>query len=67
MPFVVSKYLPSERKPVRVKGVKKLFHVTLVYENNMTRTVKVRATSREIAEARALKRNPNAVGVKREA
>lgn len=52
---------------MRTKKSKQLFSIELFYENNMTRTVKVRATSREIAEKRALKRNPNAVGVKRHA
>lgn len=50
---------------VRVKGAKKLHTITLVYENNMTRTVQVKASNRDVAERRALKRNPNAVGVKR--
>lgn len=50
---------------VRVKGTKKLHHITLVYDNGMTRTVKVKASTREIAEERALKRNPGATGVKR--
>lgn len=52
---------------MRPKQTKKLHHVTLVYENNMTRTVSVKAISREVAEKRALKRNPNAIGVKRAA
>ena len=52
---------------MRTKKSKQLFTVVLLYENNMTRNVKVRATSREIAEKRALKRNPSAKGVKRDA
>lgn len=52
---------------MRQKKDTKLFHITLVYENQMTRTVKVKASSREVAEERALKRNPSAVGVKRNA
>jgi hypothetical protein len=52
---------------VRLKKGSKLFRITLIYENNMTRTVEVVASSREVAERRALKRNPSAVGVKREA
>lgn len=51
---------------MRTKKSKKLFTIVLVYENDMTRTVKVRAVSREVAENRALKRNPNAKGVKRD-
>jgi hypothetical protein len=65
MPFLVSQNF--EGIIMRAKKEKKLFHITLVYENNMTRTVKVQAKSRDIAETRALKRNPNAVGVKRDA
>lgn len=65
MPMHALCYLPSERMQVRVKRSKQLHHVTLVYENNMTRTVQVQAKDRETAEKRALKRNPNAIGVKR--
>lgn len=49
---------------MRTKKSKKLFSIVLEFENGMTRTVKVRAASREVAEARALKRNPSAKGVK---
>ena len=49
---------------MRTKKSKQLFRVELEYENGMTRTVKIRATSREIAEKRALKFNPSAKGVK---
>jgi hypothetical protein len=49
---------------MRTKRSKQLYTIVLVFENNMTRTVKVRAASREVAEARALKRNPSAKGVK---
>ena len=49
---------------MRTKKSKQLFTIVLVYENDMTRTIKVRAASREVAENRALKRNPNAKGVK---
>ena len=49
---------------MRNKSSKKLFHVTLIYENNLTRTVKVQAKDRETAERKALKRNPSAFGVK---
>lgn len=50
---------------MRTKSKSKPYTVVLVYANNMTRTVQVKASSREIAEDRALKRNPNATGVKR--
>lgn len=47
------------------KKASRVYSITLVYENNLTRDVKVRAKSREVAEKRALKRHPNAIGVKR--
>lgn len=47
------------------KGRQQLFHITLVYPNNLTRTVKVQASSREVAERRALKHNRGAIEVKR--
>jgi hypothetical protein len=49
---------------MRTKKSKKLFTIVLTYPNGVTRTVQVRASSREVAETRALKRNPNATGVK---
>lgn len=52
---------------MRTKQSKKLYHITLVYDNGMTKTVDVRAVTRETAERRALKRNPSAKGVKRDA
>lgn len=52
---------------MRTKKSKFLHKIVLVYDNDMTRTVKVRATTREIAERRALKRNPSAKGVKHDA
>lgn len=52
---------------MRTKKSKQMFKIELVYENGMTRTVPVRATSREVAERRALKRNPGAKGVKHNA
>lgn len=42
----------------------KEFKVTLEFKNSVTRTVSVRATTLEVAERRALKRNPAATGVK---
>lgn len=51
---------------MRVGSQKKLYHVVVVFPNGMTRTVKVKAVSREIAEKRALKFQPNAIGVERE-
>lgn len=52
---------------MRSKPGQKLYHITLEYKNGMMRTVTIKASSREVAEARALKRNPRALGVKRDA
>jgi hypothetical protein len=52
---------------MRSKPGQKLYRITLQYKNEMVRTVTVKASSREVAEARALKRNPSALGVKRDA
>jgi hypothetical protein len=49
---------------MRTPSKSKLYTIVLRYENDMTRTVKVKASTREVAEARALRRNPNAIGVK---
>lgn len=50
---------------MRTRSSQRLYTIVLTYPNEMTRTVQVRASSREIAEQRALKHNPNATGVKR--
>lgn len=42
----------------------KEYKVTLEFKNSVTRTVSTRATSLEVAERRALKRNPAAIGIK---
>jgi hypothetical protein len=49
------------------KSSQKQFWVTLKFEGNVERIVQVRATKLEVAESRALKRNPGAIGVKRDA
>lgn len=51
---------------MRIKRSKKMYNIVVMYENGMTRTVKVRAVTRETAEKRALKFQPNAKGVKRD-
>jgi hypothetical protein len=51
---------------MQTKKSKRLYHITVEYENSVTRTVKVRAVTREIAEQKALKFHPNATGVKRD-
>lgn len=43
---------------------KRLYNVELVFPNQTTRTVKVKAATQEVAEHRALKRNPAALRVK---
>lgn len=52
---------------MREKSKKQLYRIPLEFSNGVTRTVKVKATRREIAEERALKFHPNALGVKRNA
>lgn len=52
---------------MQLKKTKRPYTVVLVFLNDVTRSVIVQATSREVAETRALKRNPNATGVKRNA
>lgn len=50
---------------MRITKSKRLFHIVLEYENGVTRTVKIRAVTQEIAEKRAVKFHPTAKGVKR--
>lgn len=50
---------------MRTKQSKKLFTIVVEFENGMTRTVKKRAVTREVAERKALKFTPGAKGVKR--
>lgn len=52
---------------MRIKKSKRLYHITVEFKNGMTKTVKVRAVTREIAEHKALKFNPSAKGVKQDA
>lgn len=49
------------------KKTKKVYLIPLEFANGMSRTVRVKAKDREIAEKRALKFHPNAHGVKRDA
>lgn len=49
---------------MRTKKSQRVYPIELVYPNGVTRTVKVKASTREVAENRALKRNPAATGVK---
>jgi hypothetical protein len=52
---------------MRQRKAQRLYKIVLIYPMNLTRTVPVRAASREVAEDRALKRNPSAIGVKQNA
>lgn len=52
---------------MRPKSGQKLYRVVLEYANGMTRTITVKASTREVAEARALKRHPRALRAKRDA
>ena len=62
-PFI---FLPliERRLALRQSSSKKTYRITLLYRNEMTREVTVKAVSREVAEQRALKHNPAAIGVK---
>lgn len=52
---------------MQLKPKKKPYTIVVEFESGMTRNVKVKATSREVAERKALKFNPTAKGVKRDA
>lgn len=49
---------------MRPKQAQRLYQIVLTYPGGVTRTVKVKAISREVAESRAIKRNKTAIGVK---
>jgi hypothetical protein len=49
---------------MRTKKSKQLFNVVVVFENGITRDIKVRAVTREVAERRALKFHPSAKEVR---
>lgn len=50
---------------MQLRQQKKMHTVVVEFANGMTRSVKVKAVKRETAEAKALKFNPSATGVKR--
>lgn len=52
---------------MRKTNIQKPYTVVLTFANGLTRRVMVKASSREVAENRAMKRNPSATGVKRDA
>lgn len=51
---------------MRFASKQKPYLITVQFANGLMRTVKVKAASREVAENRALKRNPGALGIKRD-
>jgi hypothetical protein len=51
---------------MQLKKSKRPFTVVVEFANGVTRSVKVKATSREVAESRALKFHPSAKGIKRD-
>ncbi len=51
---------------MQLKKSKQLYYVELEFPNGLTRQVKIKAATREIAENRALKFNPGAKGVRRD-
>lgn len=67
MVFTFYPYYQQKRDPImQLQSKKKLYTVVVWFDNATTRTVKVKATTREAAEAKALKFNPSAKGVKRD-
>lgn len=58
---------PRTKGNVKLAKQQKLFQVTLQMPLNETRTVSVKAATREVAERRAMKRNPKAIRVIRNA
>jgi ribosomal protein L1 len=52
---------------LQIKKSKQPFTIVLVFPNGLTRSVKVKAVDRETAERRALKFQPSAIGIKRDA
>lgn len=60
----LSHFFSIQGDAMRPKKAQRLYQIVLLYPNNMTRTVHVRAVTREVAERRAMKRNRSAIGVK---
>lgn len=52
---------------MQLKKSKRLYHITVELPNGLMRTIKVKARDLETAENRALKFEPRAIGVKRDA
>jgi hypothetical protein len=67
MLIAISIFNQQKGSAMQTRKSKRLYHVTVEFNNGVTRTVKVRAVTREIAEKKALKFHPHAKGVKRDA
>jgi hypothetical protein len=50
---------------VQIKPTKSLYNIEIEFHNGLTRNVRVKATSRDKAEQKALKFHPSAKGVKK--
>lgn len=48
---------------MQIKKSKRLFVVPLKFKGGITRSVNIRAVTREVAEQKAMKRNPSAIGI----
>ena len=49
---------------MRTKSQQQVYTIVLEFPLGIVRSVKVKAGSREVAERRAMKRNPSAIGIK---
>jgi hypothetical protein len=49
---------------MQIRKNQKHYSIIVVYVNGLTRTIHVKASSREVAERRALKRTPGAIAVR---
>ena len=67
LPWFRSEVLRVRGRSMRPAKKQQLFKVALEFPGPITRTIQVKASSREVAERRALKRNPAAIAVARRA
>jgi hypothetical protein len=51
---------------LKIKPKQKVYRITLEFAGGIYRTVKAKGTDLQVAERRALKHHPNAIGVKRD-
>lgn len=63
--LVAVAYDQGKKLIMRTKSNQKLYRITVLYPNGLTRTVNVKAGTREVAEHRAMKRCPGASKVQR--